>query len=90
LAELREPKTLGGNGEDAVARLEEIAERRRLREELPPLAHLDGPAAVQKLEQEVETQIAQQMAAHESACTAGLYDCCKDETRLMRSNGLEL
>jgi len=58
LAELREPKTLGGKGEEAAARREEIAERRRLREELPP-AHLDGPAAVEKLEREAEAQIAE-------------------------------
>jgi hypothetical protein len=49
---------LGGKGEEAVARQEEIAERRRLREELPP-AHLDGQAAVQKLEREAEAKIAE-------------------------------
>jgi hypothetical protein len=55
LAALREPKTLGGEGEEAGRAAERDCGAERLRQELPP-AHPDGPAAVQKLEQEAEAQ----------------------------------
>jgi hypothetical protein len=57
LAELREPKTLGGDGLEAVERREEIEQLRVQRQELPVM-HLDGASTVQKLEQEMEAQIA--------------------------------
>jgi hypothetical protein len=58
LAELREPKTLGGKGEDAVARQEEIAELRRKREELPA-PDFERAALVTKLHKEAKAQIAE-------------------------------
>ncbi len=56
LAELVEPKELRGDGRDAVERHEEIARLRELRRELPP-PHLDGAAALQKIEAEAQAQI---------------------------------
>jgi hypothetical protein len=57
LAALREPKTLGGDGPEAIERHEEIAELRRQRGELPA-PHLDQAAAVQQIEREGAKAIA--------------------------------
>jgi hypothetical protein len=56
LAELREPKELGGDKDDAKERRQEIAELRERRKELPAM-HLDGAAALQQIEAEAEAQI---------------------------------
>jgi hypothetical protein len=56
LAALREPKTLGGDGPDAIERREEIAELRRRREELPA-PQLDQAAAVEQIEREAERTV---------------------------------
>lgn len=53
---LREEKTLGGDGKEAVARRAEIEEQRRRRAELPA-AHLDQAAAVQQLERATEAKV---------------------------------
>jgi hypothetical protein len=58
LAALREPKTLGGDGPEAIERHEEIAELRRQREELPA-PHLDQAAAVEQIEREGAKAVAE-------------------------------
>jgi hypothetical protein len=56
LAELREPKELGGDKDDAKERRQEIAELRECRKELPAMS-LDGAAALQQIEAEAAAQI---------------------------------
>jgi MobA/MobL family len=58
LAELREPKMLGGQGEEAVALGEQIDELRELRRELPA-PFLGHAAAVEHLERKEAEQIAE-------------------------------
>ncbi len=58
LAALREPKTLGGDGADAVELRKEIEQKRELRKALPEPG-LDQVAALQKLEAEAEARIAE-------------------------------
>ena len=58
LAELRELKTLQGDGPEAVARHQEIDEQRRQRAELPA-PHLDQATAIQTLERESQKAVAE-------------------------------
>jgi hypothetical protein len=57
LSELREEKTLRGDGPEAMARHAEIDRLRHERSELPP-PHLDRASAIQHLEQQAEQRIA--------------------------------
>ncbi len=57
LASLREEKTLRGDGREALERHATIAEQRRQREQLPA-PHLDPAAAMEKLEQQAEAEVA--------------------------------
>lgn len=58
LASLREEKTLRGDGPDAMARHEKIAEQRQQRAELPA-SHLDQAAASEQIEREAQKAIAE-------------------------------
>ena len=58
LASLREEKTLRGDGPEAMARHEKIAEQRQQRAELPAL-HLDQAAAAEQIERETQKSIAE-------------------------------
>ena len=58
LASLREEKTLRGDGPEAMARHEKIAEQRQQRAELPTL-HLDQAAAAEQIEREAQKAIAE-------------------------------
>ena len=56
LAELVEPKLLGGEGREAVELREQVEQLRRQREELPA-RHLSQAAAVRELEKRAEAQV---------------------------------
>jgi hypothetical protein len=57
LAELREPKLLGGEGREAIELREQVAGLRQKRAELPA-QHLDQAAAVEQVEREAQKAIA--------------------------------